>query len=124
MKKRGKDQGDMTVREMAVLGGLARGAKCPPEELSRIGRLGIAAMLAKYSREERVNFLLHGGRLRTPLTKKKIARIKKLFKSGWTQTQIAEALDVSRPTVGRHLQRKNRRRRLNAPAQLDTTRLP
>jgi len=110
MKKSGKGKGDMTVREMAVLGGLARGAKCTPEELSRIGRLGIATMLAKYSREDRVNFLLRGGRPRPYLTEKKIARIKKLFKSGWTQTQIAEALNVSRPTIGRHLQRKNRRR--------------
>ena len=113
MKKRGKNMGDMTVREMAVMGGTARGAKCPPEELSRIGRLGIAAMLAKYSRDERVKLLLRGRRPRTPITEKKIARIKKLFKSGWNQTKIAEALDVSRPTVGRHLQRKNRRRMAN-----------
>jgi DNA invertase Pin-like site-specific DNA recombinase len=104
------DKGDMTVREMAVLGGLARGAKCTPEQLSAIGRLGVAAMKAKYSPDERRQFLLRGGRPRPPMTEKKIARIKKLFKSGWNQTRIAETLDVSRPTVRRHLHRERRRR--------------
>jgi DNA invertase Pin-like site-specific DNA recombinase len=108
MKKR--DKGDMTVREMAVLGGLARGAKCTPEELRRIGRLGVAAMKAKYSPEERRQFLLRGRRPRLLVTEKEIARIKNLFKSGWNQTQIAETLEVSRPTVRRHLHRERRRR--------------
>jgi DNA-binding NarL/FixJ family response regulator len=108
MKK--PEKGDMTVREMAKLGGLARGAKCPPEELSAIGRLGFATLAAKYSLEERRKFILRGGRPSLQLTEKKIARIKKLFRSGWTQTRIAEALDVSRPTIARHLQRKKRRR--------------
>jgi DNA-binding NarL/FixJ family response regulator len=108
MKKPGKT--DMTVREMAKLGGLARGAKCTPEELSAIGRLGYATLAAKYSPEERRKFILRGGRPSLQVTEKKIARIKKLFKSGWTQTQIAEALDVSRPTVRRYLHRERRRR--------------
>jgi len=102
MKKRGK--GEMTVSEMGRLGGLARAAKCTPEQMSAIGRLGVAAMKAKYSPEERRELLSHRRTYRR-LTEKKIARIKKLFKSGWNQTRIAEALGSSRPTIGRHLHR-------------------
>lgn len=93
----------MTVREMGKLGGLARAAKCTPEELSAIGRRGHASMIAKYSAAQRRRFLRRHGRPRPRLTEKKIVRLKELFKSGWTQTQIAETLGVSRPTIRRYL---------------------
>jgi DNA-binding NarL/FixJ family response regulator len=102
-------KGDMTVRDMGRLGGLARAAKCTPEQMSAIGRKGTAALLAKYTAEERLEFLHSSQRPHTPLTPKKILLIQKLFKAGWTQTQIAETLDISRPTVARHLPKRKRR---------------
>ena len=98
MKKLAK--GEMTVREMARLGGLARAAKCSPEELSRIGRLGVAAMKAKYTSAQRSALLRKGRKRRRPLTEKQHARLLKLLKSGQSQTEVARALNVSRPTVG------------------------
>jgi DNA invertase Pin-like site-specific DNA recombinase len=108
MKKR--DKGDMTVREMGKLGGLARAAKCTPEELSAIGRRAYALGLGTYTHAE-LQHLLRGRRRSPPGTiEKNIGEVRKLIKSGWTQGQIAEALGVSRPTLRRSLRESIRRR--------------
>jgi DNA-binding NarL/FixJ family response regulator len=99
------DMGEMTVREMGRLGGLARAASCTPEELSRIGRLGRKGLEAKYSYEERCNFARSAGRPRYKMTDKKLERLKRLLKSGWRQARIAKALGVSQATVSGYVRR-------------------
>jgi DNA invertase Pin-like site-specific DNA recombinase len=103
MKKLGK--GEMTVSEMGKLGGLARAAKCTREQMSAIGRQGYQQGLAKYSPAERREMLSTHGRPGVRLSEKKIALLKKLFKSGMPQARIAETLGVGRPTIARHLHR-------------------
>jgi hypothetical protein len=100
-----KKLSEMTSRELGRLGGKARAARRTPEELSAYGRLGRQALEAKYSYEERRQFLLKGGRPRPKLTDKKFARLKRLLKSGRRQAQIAKALGVSTWTVARYIRR-------------------
>jgi len=98
-------KGEMTVREMGKLGGLARAAKCTPEELSAIGRLGRKGLEAKYSYEERCHFVRNAERPGSKLTDKRFERLKRLLKAGRRQAQIAEALGVSTWTVARYIRR-------------------
>ena len=113
MKKLGK--GEMTVSEMGRLGGLARAAKCTPEQMSAIGRYGYEQGLAKYSAAERRELLSNHGRPRPRLTKKKLALMRKLFKAGVPQARIAENLGVGRPTIARHLRRGKWRKPAQKP---------
>lgn len=115
MKKPAK--GDMTVSEMGRLGGLARAANCPPERLSEIGRYGYQMGLAKYSAAERHEMLSSHGRPRLRLSGKKIALIRKLFKSGTPQSRIAETIGVGRPTIARHLRRGKWRKTAQKPSK-------
>jgi DNA invertase Pin-like site-specific DNA recombinase len=101
----------MTVSQLGKMGGLARAAKCSPEQLSAIGRHGYALGLGKYSSAE-LGKMLRTHRRRTRLTEKQIARIKQLFKSGVPQARIAAAYGVARPTIARHLGRKKRRKKV------------
>jgi DNA invertase Pin-like site-specific DNA recombinase len=104
------EKGEMTVSQLGKMGGLARAAKCTPEQLSAIGRHGYAMGLGKYSSAELGKMLRTHRRRHGRLTEKQIARIKQLFKSGVPQARIAEAFRVARPTIARHLGRKKRRK--------------
>jgi DNA invertase Pin-like site-specific DNA recombinase len=114
MKNLGK--GEMTVSEMGKLGGLAKAAKCTPEQLSAIGRYGYEHGLAKYSPAQRREMLRTHGRPSVRLSEKKISLIRKLFKSGVPQARIAETMGVGRPTIARRLHRGKWRKTAKKPS--------
>lgn len=102
---------EMTVREMATLGGKATQSKYKGKVQQKWAGMGGIARREKYTAAELQEFARNAGRKPYKVTPNLERRIQAMLRAGKTQKQIAAQMGLSLRTIGRLAKRLGLRRR-------------